>query len=63
MGAALHEAAREHGSQARFKRRKGEFLGTTKEDGTDAEQRADARAAYEALLAGGLEGQAATRAR
>jgi NADH:ubiquinone oxidoreductase subunit len=31
---------------------RGEFIGTQKEDGTDAEQRADARTVYEGIIEG-----------
>jgi hypothetical protein len=43
-------AAESYGSQLRVRNGKGEFIGTTKQDGTDAEQRADARRAYRDII-------------
>jgi hypothetical protein len=43
-------AAESYGSQLRVRNGKGEFIGTQKQDGTDAEQRADARRAYRDII-------------
>ena len=49
---AANAAAQHFGSTVEAHLGKGEFLGTHKEDGTDAEQRADARQIYEAIIGG-----------
>jgi hypothetical protein len=43
-------AAESYGSQLRVRNGQGEFIGTQKQDGTDAEQRADARRAYRDII-------------
>lgn len=55
---AVDAIAGKHGSQAHFTFGAGEFIGTTKEDGTDREQRDDARAQYEAVIGAPAAGAA-----
>jgi hypothetical protein len=47
---AVDKAAGKHDTQAGFTFGNGAFIGTTKQDGTDREQRDDARRAYEAII-------------
>jgi hypothetical protein len=48
---AVGKAAQGYGGKASFTFGNGEFVGTSKTDGTDREQRDDARAKYEAVIA------------
>jgi hypothetical protein len=50
-GEALTKAGEHYGSEVKVRRGRGAFLGTHKEDGSDADQRDDARAEYSRLLA------------
>ena len=47
---AMARAAERYNADVQFERGKAEFIGTTKEDGTDREQRDDARRAYEEII-------------
>ena len=47
---AIDKAAKDNGTKASFIAGNGEFIGTTKQDGTDREQRDDARKQYEAII-------------
>lgn len=47
---AAQEAGKHYGETTEFQPGRGEFIGTEKQDGTDAEQRADARRIYEELI-------------
>lgn len=55
----VSSAAEHYGSQVKVTKGDGEFVGTTKEDGTDREQRDDARRIYESVIenAGKLHGR------
>lgn len=59
---AVDKASKEFGAIPEFVRGNGEFIGTTKEDGTDREQRDDAKRQYEQVIhsvanSGDVEGQ------
>ena len=47
---AIKDAAKRLGGHPKFLRGDGEFIGTDKTDGTDEEQRADARRVYESVI-------------
>jgi hypothetical protein len=47
---AVNKVAIDHDTKAQFQAGHGEFIGTTKTDGTDREQRDDARRAYDAII-------------
>lgn len=47
---AIQSAAQSFGSRVRFTQGQGEFIGTQLDTGTDDEQRADAKRAYEAVI-------------
>ena len=47
---AMARAAERYNANVQYERGKAEFIGTTKEDGTDREQRDDARRAYEEII-------------
>jgi hypothetical protein len=49
---AVAKNAKRHSSPVTSDAGRAEFIGTTKQDGTDAEQRADAQQAYEGIIAG-----------
>jgi hypothetical protein len=49
---SVAKAARHQGSKVTFDRGRADFIGTTKQDGTDREQRDDAIAAYERIIRG-----------
>ena len=55
---AVDKVAGQHDTQASFTFGKGEFIGTSKGDGTDREQRDDARRQYEAIIADAQAGSA-----
>jgi hypothetical protein len=57
---AVGKMALSEGTTAEIVRGDGEFLGTHKEDGTDEEQRADARQQYEATIEEAASRQNAT---
>jgi len=46
----IRDAAKALGGRVKFTRGNGEFIGTHKSDGTDAEQRADAQRVYEGII-------------
>ena len=59
-GYAVRRAAERYGEQPTFQRGRGEFIGTEKQDGTDAEQRADAGSIYSRVIQeSGVPGAAA----
>lgn len=53
----VQQAGEHYGAEVTARAGRGEFLGTQKEDGSDVEQRQDARQVYEKLVAGsGVQG-------
>lgn len=54
---AVHKAASGFGADPEFISGGGEFIGTTKTDGTDREQRDDARREYEKVIQAGLSSE------
>jgi hypothetical protein len=64
LSAAVAKGAQRYGARITAQQGDAEFIGTNKQDGTDAEQRADANLAYEGIIASsGVPGAQAVWAR